>query len=111
METLNAEAEPVPPVRYDIHACEPPRLLSISARDDDYGHWRLTAELSEFNGATTLMLRQEDLDVGSLPETGPGWEWYLDRLVAVVSGTPPPTLDDFEASYLSMSAAHTAMVE
>jgi hypothetical protein len=32
----NAEAEPVPPVRYDIRACEPPRLLAISV-NDDYG--------------------------------------------------------------------------
>lgn len=57
------------------------------------------------------MLRQEDLDLGSLPEIGPGWEWYLDRLVAAVSDSSPPTLDDFDASYMPMSAAYAAMVE
>lgn len=109
MVTMNAEPEPVPPVRYAIHACEPPRLLAVSATDG-YGNWRLTAELSELDGATTLVLRQEDLDPGSLPEIGPGWEWYLDRLLAAVSGSSPPTLDDFDAGYMPMSAAYAAMV-
>lgn len=110
MVTMNAEGEPVPPALFEIRTCEPPRLLSITA-SDDHGDWRLTAELSAVDGTTTLTLRQEEIDPTSLPETGPGWEWYLDRLVAVLSDDSPPTLDDFEATYAPMGAAYAAMAE
>jgi uncharacterized protein YndB with AHSA1/START domain len=108
MVTMTAEADPVPPVPYDIVACDPPRQLSIRATDD-YGTWHLTASLTEDGSGTTLVLRQDEVDPGTVPETGPGWEWYLDRLVAAVDGDPPPTLDDFETVYLPMSAAYAAM--
>lgn len=107
--TMNAEAEPVPPVRYDIRACEPPRLLSVSAVDE-VGEWHLTATLTGSAGATRLVLRQEDLDPGSVADTGPGWEWYLDRLVASIAGEPPPTLADFETNYLPMSIHYATML-
>lgn len=108
--TMTAEAEPVPPVTYEILACEPPQTLAVSATDD-YGQWRLTAELSETDGRTTLTLRQEDVDLDTLPQTGPGWEWYLDRLVAAASGGTPPTLGDFDTTYLPMGTAYTAMTD
>lgn len=69
----------------------------------------LTAALTETGGTTTLVLRQEQVDLGSLSETGPGWEWYLDRLVAVVDDDRPPTLEDFETIYAPMGAAYAAM--
>ena len=71
-------------------------LLSISAVND-YGNWRLTVELSAVDGTTTLVLRQEEVDPGSLPETGPGWEWYLDRLVAAIAEHAPPTIEETRA--------------
>ena len=53
MVTMNAEPESGSAERFDIEACEPPRLLSVSATND-YGHWQLTVELSTVGGATTL---------------------------------------------------------
>ncbi len=109
MVTMNAEPESGPAQRFDIQACEPPRLLSVSAIND-YGSWRLTVELSTAGGTTTLVFRQEEIDPGSLAETGPGWEWYLDRLVAAIEEQPPPSVEDFTADYLPMGAAYAAML-
>ncbi|MEU4014987.1 SRPBCC family protein [Microbacterium sp. NPDC028030] len=108
MVTMNAEAEAVPPAPYEIHACEPPHRLDVSAIDE-YGQWRLVAELVEADGRTTLTLRQEDVDTDTLGETGPGWEWYLDRLVADVAGTPLPSLADFDDEYMPLAAAYAAL--
>ena len=109
MVTMNAEPESGSAQRFDIRACEPPRLLSVSAIND-YGHWHLTVELSAVAGTTTLELRQEEVDPGSLAETGPGWEWYLDRLVAALTEQALPTIEDFTAAYLPMGAAYAAML-
>lgn len=106
--TMNAEAAPIPPAPYDIHVCEPPHRLDVSAVDE-YGAWRLVAELVEADGRTTLTLRQEDVDPGTLGETGPGWEWYLDRLVAASTDRPLPSLDDFDTEYMPLAAAYAAM--
>lgn len=99
MVTMTGEGYEVPPSRFDIVACEPPRLLAVNSIDDS-GSWRLRAELSEADGVTTLVFAQEQIDLGMLADVGPGWEWYLDRLVAVTVGNEPPTLEAFEADYV-----------
>ena len=50
-----------------------------------------------------------DLDPAIVPDVGPGWDWYLDRLTAIVDGTTVPTLADFEASYAPRGAAYRAI--
>lgn len=108
MITMNAEAEEQSPSRFDIDACEPPRLLRVSATDA-FGHWVLVAQLAEEGAGTLLTFRQEALDPASAHETGPGWEWYLDRLAAAVLGTAPPSLAAFETDYMPMSSDYAAM--
>lgn len=105
---MNAEAEPVPPAPFEIQACDPPRRLSVSATDA-YGTWRLTVELTEADGTTTLVLTQHDVDPGTLDETGPGWEWYLDRVVAAVEHGRMPTLEDFDGTYMAMGREYAAL--
>lgn len=105
MVTMNAEAEPVPASRYDIRECEPPRALAVSV-NDDAGAWHLRADLSESNGITTLVFRQERIDPEHVASAGVGWEWYLDRLAAAVAGEPPPSLDDFDTRYLPKLATY-----
>ncbi|MFI6423874.1 SRPBCC family protein [Promicromonospora sp. NPDC050880] len=106
--TMTAEAEPADPTEFQVHACEAPHLLAVSAVDE-YGHWRLRAELAEVEGGTTLTLRQMELDPKTLSETGPGWEWYLNRLVAAVEGGELPDLGDFDADYVPLSARYAAL--
>lgn len=108
--TMNAEAEPMPAVPYEIRRCEPPKALSVRVTDE-YGTWSLTVELSSVDGTTTLVLTQEDVDSATLEQTGPGWEWYLDRLVAAVHDERMPTLDDFDTSYMPMSKEYAALAK
>jgi uncharacterized protein YndB with AHSA1/START domain len=89
-----------------IDACEPPRHLAVSA-SDDYGSWRLEATLAESAGTTTLTFVQHldpDVDVSDI---GPGWEYYLDMLVASRDGLPLPSFDDYfpaqQAYYAGLS--------
>lgn len=77
-----------------IDACEPPTRLAVSTVDE-YGAWHLEARLAETEGVTTLTFVQHltpDVDLG---EVGPGWEYYLDLLVATRDGTTPPNFDDY----------------
>ena len=48
--------------------------------------WYLDVDLSEADGVTTLAFSQPDVDAEDAPSVGPGWEYYLDRLVAVETG-------------------------
>ncbi|RKS72277.1 uncharacterized protein YndB with AHSA1/START domain [Actinomadura pelletieri DSM 43383] len=77
-----------------IIACEPPRRLEVEAVDE-YGRWHLEARLAEADGVTTLtFVHHLDPDTDA-STTGPGWEYYLDRLTAVISGGPEPSFDDY----------------
>lgn len=99
MVTMNAEADEVAAGRYDITECDPPHFLSIELNDENF-HWRLRIELTETNGLTTLTFIQTDIDPNTAGDIAAGWRWYLDRLGASIDGTTPPTLDDFESTYL-----------
>lgn len=108
MVTLTAEAEPIPPARYEIRVCRPPHLLTVSTTDDE-GTWTMTISLAETAGTTTLELRHEDIDPQLVGSAGPGWEWYLDRLVAAFDGNPPPNLAAFETTYLPLTDQFVAL--
>lgn len=80
---MTAESEDPPAEEYRIEVCEPPhRFAGTTAVGDD--QWRLRFELSEQAGVTTLLFAQAVVeDIG---DVGPGWEYYLDRLVAALAG-------------------------
>lgn len=85
MFSMTAEGEDVPEARFDVPECDPPRLLRVEAVDD-FGSWYLTLELAEADGVTTLTTSQVIDDVAAVENTGPGWDYYLDRLVRAESG-------------------------
>jgi uncharacterized protein YndB with AHSA1/START domain len=77
-----------------IVACDAPVRLRVRTADAA-GEWELEARLAEADGVTTLTFvhhLEEDTPVG---EVGPGWEYYLDMLVAVRDGDEPPEFDDY----------------
>ncbi|WP_229052621.1 SRPBCC family protein [Aeromicrobium sp. Leaf350] len=80
MFAMTAEGEDVQAQRHDILACERPTLLRVESVDE-YGSWFLTLELAEADGVTTLTFSQVVVDAASIENVGPGWEYYLDRLV------------------------------
>jgi len=104
--TMVFEAE-APPAQMRIEACEPPRHLAVRAMND-YGDWRLEAHLSEANGVTELRFTQHLDDQTNVGDVGPGWEYYLDNLVASRTGDAMPDFNDYypaqKAYYFEQSA-------
>jgi uncharacterized protein YndB with AHSA1/START domain len=78
-----------------IERCEPPRHLVLSMKDD-YGDWHLELALATKGDTTELTFVQHLVDPKLAGDTGPGWEYYLDRLSAARSGEPMP---DFASYY------------
>ncbi|RZU50829.1 uncharacterized protein YndB with AHSA1/START domain [Krasilnikovia cinnamomea] len=80
-----------------IDACDPPRRLALSALNE-HGNWYLDMVLAESAGVTELRFTQRLTGTESVGEIGPGWEYYLDALVASRDGGPMPTFDDYYPS-------------
>ncbi|XVS60461.1 SRPBCC family protein [Actinosynnema sp. CA-299493] len=89
------EQEPWMEVRVD--ACDPPRRLALSMVDEA-GTWLLELLLSEVDGVTELRLVHHLSTEEGMGEVGPGWEYYLDMLVASRAGAPLPRFDDYYPS-------------
>lgn len=77
-----------------IDACEPPHHLAVSSLDE-YGTWRLEATLAESDGITELTFVHHLDDSANAGEVGPGWEYYLDNLVASRDGATMPDFEDY----------------
>ncbi|MEV6371928.1 SRPBCC family protein [Micromonospora musae] len=77
-----------------IDACEPPRRLALSTTDEA-GNWRIELRLSQTDGHTELQLVHHLDNTDQVGEMGPGWEYYLDMLVAARDGSPTPSFDDY----------------
>jgi uncharacterized protein YndB with AHSA1/START domain len=80
----------------DIHidACSAPAHLAVSTTDDN-GTWRMELVLSESDGTTELSLIQHVERTDMVGSSGPGWEYYLDVLIASREDKPLPVWDDY----------------
>ena len=85
---MTAESPDAPAETILIDECtEPSRLVMRSARPDDKSEvWSWQLDLSEADGVTTLAFAQEVVNVELAESVGPGWDYYLDRMVAAESG-------------------------
>jgi uncharacterized protein YndB with AHSA1/START domain len=88
----------------EIRECDPPRRLAVTSHVGPY-IWYLDVDLSEADGVTTLEFSQPDLDHDDSLSVGPGWEYYLDRLVAAETGGEVAALD-FERDYYPAMLEH-----
>jgi uncharacterized protein YndB with AHSA1/START domain len=88
----------------EIHECDPPRRLAVTTHAGPMT-WRLELDLSERDGVTTLVFTQPGIDPGEAESVGPGWEYYLDRLVAVETGGDTADVD-FERDYYPAMQEH-----
>ncbi|GIF73342.1 SRPBCC family protein [Asanoa siamensis] len=77
-----------------VDACEPARRLALSAVDAHY-RWHLDIVLAEEAGVTELRFTQHMTDTDGVGDIGPGWEFYLDALVAAREDRPAPRFDDY----------------
>jgi uncharacterized protein YndB with AHSA1/START domain len=71
--------------RYDIDVCEPPHRLTLRTSFEN-SEWLLELDLAEADSVTTLTFAQVMADPELASSVGPGWEYYLDRLVAAETG-------------------------
>lgn len=95
---MNAEGDDIPPETLTIHVCEPPRLLALTSQVEGADHaFHFLLELTEDAGTTTLVFSQSVPEREIAAGVGPGWEYYLDRLVAAETGAEVGALsfDDY----------------
>jgi uncharacterized protein YndB with AHSA1/START domain len=91
---MNAEGDDVKPETFTIEACDPPHRLALTSRVVGEEHdWHFVLELAEAGGTTTLTFSQSVPDAEMAAGVGPGWEFYLDRLVAAETGADVSALD------------------
>ena len=104
--TMTFEGEG-PPSEMLIEACEPPRHLAVRGLGD-YG-WRLEAHLGEANGVTEMRFTHHLDGKTNVGDVGPGWEYYLDNLVASRIGGAMPDFNNYHPSqksyYLELAAS------
>ncbi|GLY98019.1 SRPBCC family protein [Actinoplanes sp. NBRC 103695] len=91
-----------------IDACDPPRRLALSTTGEGDGGWKLELRLSNAGGRTELQLVHHLDSTDQVGEMGPGWEYYLDMLVASRDDLPSPSFDDY---YPAMKAYYDSLTE
>ncbi len=86
-----------PAEEMEIRECVPPTRLAVTSQVGKQ-RWFLELDLVEEDGVTTLSFSQPELDPVDGESVGPGWEYYLDRLVAAETGGDVAAID-FERDY------------
>jgi uncharacterized protein YndB with AHSA1/START domain len=86
-----------------IDACEPPRRLALSTQ----GKYGVNIEITlvQTDSVTELRFVHHVTDRKLARDFGPGWEYYLDNLVAARAGEKLPS---FDAYYPAMQAHYTS---
>ena len=87
-----------------IRVCEPPHRLHLTSQVGDEV-WLLDLDLTHADGVTTVTLTQPGVTAEQVGDVGPGWDYYLDRLVDAETGADP-ALRDFERDYYPATSAH-----
>lgn len=77
-----------------IEHCEPPHHLAVRTKGA-YGEKLLSMKLTESAGVTTLEFVHHGVNRQAVGELGPGWEYYLDALVASRQARELPKFDDY----------------
>jgi uncharacterized protein YndB with AHSA1/START domain len=76
-----------------IEVCDAPNRLVINS-DGPHG-MRLELALVQTGDTTQLELIQHAIDRAVVGDYGPGWEYYLDNLVAARADQPLPRFDSY----------------
>jgi uncharacterized protein YndB with AHSA1/START domain len=77
-----------------ITECEAPRRLRVLTNDSG-GSWDLSIDLAPAGAVSELRFVMHRIDPAAVGEVGPGWEYYLDQLLASITGAPQPDFDDY----------------
>jgi len=101
---MTAEGEDAPEDDMEIRECDPQRRLAVTSQVGDE-RWQLELDLVERDGGTVLTFTQPDIDPVAAESVGPGWEYYLDRLVAVLTDGDVTGVD-FDRDYYPAMLEH-----
>ncbi len=93
----------------EIRRCEPPHTLHVTSRQGAET-WTLAVDLTHTGGVTTLTFTQPGITAEQAPDVGPGWEFYLDRMVDVEAGRDPGRRDFGRDYHPALSAHYRAQV-
>lgn len=92
LQMLFEEGLPWSSVR--IAECVPDRLLRVLV-EDEYGSWDLEIRLQADPPGTLVEFIHHLEDPRAASSVGPGWEYYLDSLLASRTGSPAPDFADY----------------
>lgn len=106
---MTAEGEDVASQQWEIKVCEPPHTLVVHTAVVS-GGWDLGLHLDEQGGVTTLEFTQVIHDPAVLEMVGPGWEYYLDRLVAAETHHDLSAIDFDRDYYPALSAYYASLL-
>ena len=93
--------EGAPSSKVEIETCEPPHLLRVTTD----GSWRLTLALRREGSSTVLTFTQHLTEPKPAVDYGPGWEYYVDRIVAARDGLPMPQFSEYDPAQREYYAA------
>jgi uncharacterized protein YndB with AHSA1/START domain len=106
------EGENVEPEEYEINTCDAPTRLELTSHmaydENTPATWHLALDLAEADGVTTLTFAQSMDDPAMAENVGPGWQYYLDRLVAAETGADPGAID-FGDYYPALAGHYRAL--
>jgi len=88
-----------------IESCDPPHRLGLAV-----GDWRLELSLAPRGDQTELTFSQHLESTTGAGEIGPGWEYYLDNLLASRADSPLPSFTDYYPSMQSYYEEQAAAV-
>jgi uncharacterized protein YndB with AHSA1/START domain len=91
--TMTAEASATPE-QVTIIDCDPPKRLQAEFASEA-GTWHLQLDVAMRGNETVLQFNQLIEQGDDITKVGPGWEYYLDRLVAIRAGLAPAPFDDY----------------
>ncbi len=91
--TMTAEdGKPTAPL--EVLECDPLRRYVVEQAAGDE-RWRLRISLAETDAGTTIFLGHRLDNARLAGSVGPGWEYYLDRLVAAYQAEEMPDWNDY----------------
>lgn len=104
---MTAESPDASPEIHRILVCDPPRrLVTESSSPEDDTVWRIEVDLAEREGVTTFQFAQRMEDAVPAESVGPGWDYYLDRLLVAHDGGDPSAVV-WDAYYPALSSHYS----
>lgn len=102
VEMAMCAEEGSPAETVEVLRCEAPNLVVVRIGPDG---WVVTVRIEGDDDEVTISLEQDIADAESASDIGPGWDFYLDRLVEAEAGRDPEALR-FSPDYHPALADH-----